>query len=156
MNATLQASAPAGRAGLMSILSVSLTAALAAISHAYDFGPAAFLVGAIGIALLVASGLGYARSGSRWALVPYALLSLWVIAGFGIVGGFWNHAVRDLLVVMRGGPLPASAEPWFISPAPGSGAYETVGILTFVASVAAAVFGYRFVRSRAARREARA
>ncbi len=146
MNAPLRASVPAGRAGLLSVLSISLTAALATTSHAYEFGPPAFLVGAAVIALLVALGLGYLRSRKRVVLVLYGLLSLGIIAGFGIVGGFWNHTVKVLLCAVLGSPLPASAEPWFVSLEPGPGLYEAAGILTFVASVAAAVHGYRFIR----------
>ncbi len=119
MNATIQASipasVPAGRAGLLSMLSASLTAAFAAITHAYDFGAPALLAGAIAIALLIALGLGYQRSGSRVALAFYALLNLVLIAGFGIVGGFWNHAVKVAICAVRGGPLPPSAEAWFVS-----------------------------------------
>lgn len=144
MNTVIRRPIRAGRAGVLSVVSISLTAALAAIGHAYDFGPPALLAGVIVIALLIALGFGYQLSRNRLALVLYVLLSLWIIAGFGIVGGLWNHVIK-LLLYVGGGPLPPSVEPWFISLEPGSGAYETVGILTFVASVFAAVFGYRFI-----------
>ena len=155
MSTTRVASVSAGRAGLESVVSVSLTAALASVTHAYEFGPAAFVVGAAAIAMVVALGLGYRRSGSRAALALYVALGLWIVVGLGIVGGFWNHAVKDVVCALRGGPLPASAEPWFLSPAPGDAVYETAGILTFVASVAAAVHGHRFIRARRADRRGR-
>lgn len=153
MKATPLASATDGRDARLSVLSVSLTAALASVSHAYDFGPPAFLAGALVISLLAALGLGYQRTGNRFVLVLYVLLSLWIVAGFGIVGGFWNNGVKLAACAIRGGPLPPSAAPWFTSLEPGSGVSETAGVLTFVASLAAAVFGYRFVRAIHARRE---
>ena len=150
MNSNSVVSAPTRRAGMLSILSVSMTAALAAFTHAYDFGGAALAVGGIAIVLLTTSGLGYQRSGNRAWMLFYALLNLWIIVGFGIVGGFWNHAVKVVLCAVYGGTLPSSLEAWFISLEPGTVVYEAAGILTFVGSMAAAVFGYRFVRSRLA------
>ena len=150
MNTKSVVSASPGRAGMPSIVSVSLTAALAAFTHAYDFGGAALAVGGIAIVLLIMAGLGYQRTGHRAWMLFYALLNLWIIVGFGIVGGFWNHAVKVTLCAVYGGTLPSSLEPWFISLEPGTVVYEAAGILTFVGSMAAAVFGYRFVRSRPA------
>ncbi len=154
MTTTVRASSPADRVGTLSVLTVSLTVALAAITHAYEFGPPAFLVGGIAIALLTTLGLGYQRTGNRFLIALYALLNLWVIGGFGMVGGLWNHTVKVALCAAHGGTLPSSLEAGFMSPELGSAAYETVGILTFVASLVAAVFGYRFIRSEPVRRGA--
>ena len=130
-----------------SLVSVSVTAFLAAVTHAYDFGTAAFGVGAFIIALLVVLSRRQQRTGSRLALVLYGLLNLWIIGGFGVVGGFWNHAVKVPLIAANGGTLPPALEPLFMSPDLGSLTYEVVSILTFGASVFAAYFGYRFVRT---------
>ncbi len=148
MTTSILVSRPAGQVATRSIVSVSATALLAAITHAYDFGPAAFAVGGLVVSLLTAAGLGYQRTGRRLLAVIYALASLWIVAGFGVVGGLWNHAVKVLLCAGHGGTVPPSIAEWFLSPEPGTALFETVGILTFVASVVAAVFGYRFLRSK--------
>lgn len=150
MTTTVHVPGPISRIGLLSILSASLTAVFAAFTHSYVFGPPAFLAGGIVIALIASLGFGYQRSGRRFLLLPYALINLWIIVGFGIVGGFWDHAVKAVLCVLHGGVVPPSLEPWFTSPDLGSAVFETAWIMTFVASVAAAVFGYRFIRSKPA------
>lgn len=130
-----------------SLLSVSLTATLASITHAHDFGTSALAVGVVVVAMLVALNSRFRRTGSRPALVLYGLLNLWIIVGFGLVGGFWNHAVKVSLVALNGGTLPAGLEPVFMSPGLGSPTYEAVSILTFAASVLTAYLGFRFVRT---------
>ncbi len=150
MTTTVHVPEPIGRIGLLSLLSASLTAVLAAFTHSFLFGPPAFLAGAIVVALLAALAFGYQRSGRRLLLLPYALINLWIIVGFGIVGGLWDHAVKAVLCARHGGVVPPSLEPWFTSPGLGSALIETAWIMTFLASLAAAVFGYRFLRSKPA------
>lgn len=130
-----------------SLLSIAVTASLAAITHAYDFGIPAFIVGAVIIATLIALSRRYRRTGSRPAVVLYGLLSLWIIGGFGLVGGFWNHAVKGTLMAANGGALPSGLEPLFMSPDLGPPVYEVGYILLFAASALAAYLGYRFVRT---------
>ncbi len=154
MTTTVQVPGPIGRIGLLSVLSASLTAAFAAFTHSYVFGPPAFLAGAIVIALIAALGFGYQRSGRRLLLLPYALINLWIIVAFGIIGGFWDHVVKGALCALHGGAVPPSLEPWFTSPNLGSAVFETAWIMAFLASLAAAVFGYRLIRSKPARRGA--
>lgn len=128
------------------LLSVSLTALLASITHAYEFGTPALVVGGIAVALLAGLSGRYCRTGSRPALLAYGLLTVWIIAGFGVVGGLWNHAIKVALSAMHGGVLPPALAPLFMSPDLGSSTYEGVGILTFVASLFAAYHGHRFAR----------
>lgn len=130
-----------------SLWSVSATVILAAITHAYEFGTLAFVVGAIVIAALAALSGRIRRTGSRLALVAYGLLNLWIIGGFGIVGGLWNHTVKVVASAANGGALPASLQRLFMSPDLGSATYEAVGILTFITCVFAATFGYRLART---------
>ena len=127
--------------------SISATVALAAITHAYEFGTPAFVVGAIVIAILFALSSHYRRTGNRPVLVVYGLLNLWVIIGFGLVGGLWNHAVKVAVSAVNGGALPLALERFFMSPDLGSATYEAIGILTFGASMFAAYFGYRYART---------
>lgn len=135
--------APARR----SLVSVSATAALAAVTHAYDFGLVAFLVGAITIAVLSLLIVWAGRSGSRIALVLYALLALWIIVGFGLVGGFWNHTVKVVVATAAGGVLPSGLTGLFMSPALGGLLFEGSGILTFVACLVGAYESGRYVRA---------
>ena len=130
-----------------SLWSITATVTLAAITHAYDFGVAAWVAGAIVIVLLFSLSNRYRRTGSRLAAVFYSLLSLWVIAGFGLVGGVWNHAVKIVLTAVNGGTVPAGLEPLFMDPELGSVSYEAFWVLLGIASVAAAFYGYRFVRT---------
>lgn len=130
-----------------SLWSVSATVLLASITHAYESGTPAFVVGAIIIAILFALSSHYHRTGHRLALVLYGLLNLWVIGGFGVVGGLWNHAVKVAISAVNDGALPVVVERFFMSPDLGSAMYEVVGILTFAASMFAAWFGYRFARA---------
>ena len=59
-----------------SLWSISITVILAAITHAYEFGIVAFAVAAVVIAVLLALGAHYRRTGNRPALVLYGLLNL--------------------------------------------------------------------------------
>jgi hypothetical protein len=129
-----------------SLGSISVTAFIAAINHAYDFGAPAFIVGAIAISLLVILSGRARRTGGRVALVFYGLLNLWIIVGFGLVGGFWNHAVK-LAVVAARGEIPTGLEVLFMSPELGSTGYEVSGVLMFVACLFAGHFGYRYARA---------
>ncbi len=138
-----RSTAPASR----SLWSISITVLLASITHAYEFGAPAFVVGAIVIAILFALTSHYRRAGNRPVLVLYGLLNLWVIGGLGLVGGLWNHAVKVAVSAVNGGALPPTLERFFMSPDLGSAAYEAIGILTFGASMFAAYFGYRFART---------
>lgn len=134
-----------------SLQGTSLVAILAAFTHAHEFGPVAYVAGAVIVAVLWSLVAAYRRTDSKAAVIAYGLVSAWVIVGLGLVGGFWNHAVKVLVVTMHHGAVPAVMEPLFMSPATGPAAYEAVGVLTFVASVLAARYGYRFAREVAAR-----
>jgi len=130
-----------------SLWSIAATVILAAFTHAYDFGPAAFLAGTVVLVTLFLVNARYRRTQSRFAALLYSLLSLWVIAGFGLLGGVWNHAVKLVVVAGSGGTLPSALEPLFMSPDLGGATYEALWIVLGVASVFAGYFGYRFART---------
>lgn len=133
--------------GSRSLLSISATAFLAAITHAYDFGVPALVAGGILIALMALLNGHYRRTGKRIPLLLYGLLNLWIIVGLGLVGGFWNHTVKVALAATYRGAIPASVENLFMSPELGSVVFEGLGVLTFVACVVAAYFGYHYGRA---------
>lgn len=134
-------------AATWSLWSITATVIFAAVTHAYDFGIAAAVAGGAVIAILFALYRRYRRTGSRLALGSYGLLSLWVIGGFGLVGGVWNHAVKIALSAANGGTLSPALEPFFMAPELGDGVYEMLWILLGGASLVAAFFGYRFFRT---------
>ena len=74
------------------------------------------------------------------------MLTLWIVVAFGFVGGFWNHAFKVVVVALHDGAVPAELVGLFMSPEIGSVAFESLGILTFAASLIAADDGYRFAR----------
>lgn len=138
---------PSATAASASLWSISVTAILASITHAYEFGSVAFVVGATVIAVLFVLSSKYGRTRSKPVLLIYGLLNVWIIGAFGLVGGLWNHAVKLAVSVANGGVLPPSWQRLFMSPDLGSATYETIGILMFGASMFAAYFGYRFARA---------
>lgn len=145
MNTIVHPRAGFERDAFRSLAATSLTVLLAAYTHAYDFGPVAYLAGAVLLGAVLAAGLAYRRRGGVALRVTYGVLDLWIIVGFGIVGGFWNHAVKLVVSAIHGGMVPASLEPWFLSLAPGSATFEIAGVLMFVTSLPAAWYGRRFL-----------
>jgi len=128
-----------------SLYSVSVTALLASVTHAYDFGHPALVVGAAMVGVLYLLRRRFLHTGGWGALATYGLLNLWVIAGFGLVGGLWDHTVK-ILLILHGG-IPAGLEGFFTRPDAGSVLLEASGILMSLTCVIAAYFAYRFFRA---------
>ena len=103
------------QAARRSLLSVILTAVAITANHLYVLGPTAFLLGAVIVGLSTAMLLWFRSTKSRAALAGYVLLSLWVIAGFGLYKGLW----RGTLPLFAGTAL-ASLSTSFPKPALGS------------------------------------
>lgn len=129
-----------------SLYSVSVTALMASVTHAYDFGPVALLAGVATVTVLYLLRARFLQTAGWAPFAGYGLLSLWIIVGFGLVGGFWNHTVKVALVTVYRG-MPAGHEGLFMSPEVGTVVLEGSGVLTFIACLFAAYFGYRFVRA---------
>lgn len=146
MTHTTQASGSTAAAA-RSLWSILAAVAAAAVTHAFDFGAVAFGVAGIVAVLLVMLVRRYRRTGARVWLAVYGVLNAWIIVGFGIVGGFWNHTVKVAVAAAHGGALPPSLEGAFTPPEFGPAAYEATWMLLFVASVVAAWLGYRFART---------
>lgn len=130
----------------LSLLSITLTTILASISHAYEFGYHAFVAGFILLFLLCALNILFQRTRSMISLLFYGLVNAWVIIGFGLVNGFWNHALKVSLYYLHNGYLPPFLAKFFITPQIGSSFYEGVGVLTFIMSILAAHFGYKLIK----------
>ncbi len=133
-------------AAVLSLATISATVILASISHVYEYGYRALIAGLIGIALLCGMNILCLRTRKKVFLVFYGLLSAWVIVGFGLFNGFWNHSFKVFLYYLHNGSLPPFLAKLFMSPQIGSIFFESVGILTFVLSVFAAYYGYAFIK----------
>jgi hypothetical protein len=130
----------------LSLTGISATILLASITHASEFGYRAFIAGFIIIALLYGMNILYRRTRNKVFLVLYGLLNVWVIIGFGLVNGFWNHGMKVFLYYLHNGFLPPFLAKLFMTPQIGSSFMEGVGIFTFVMSMFAAYSGYKFMK----------
>lgn len=130
----------------LSLLSIALTVILASITHAYEFGHHAFIAGFILITLISTFNIIYQRTRNKVSHVFYVLLNTLVIIGFGLFNGFWNHAFKVFLYYLHNEYLPPILAKLFMTPQIGSFFFEGVGILTFVMSVFAAYYGYKFMK----------
>jgi len=128
-----------------SLYSVSATVLLASVTHAYDFGLPALVVGVVVVGALYLLRRRFLYTGGWGAFTIYGLLNLWIIAGFGLVGGLWNHTVKMALI--QHGGIPAGLEGLFMRPEAGSVLFEGSGMLTSLTCLIAAYFGYWFVRA---------
>jgi len=135
------------RAGVQFFGNLALTVALAAITHAYEFGAVAFVVGAGLVGLLWWLMSRARRTGEIAVLFLYGVLSLWIVVGLGLVGGLWNHAVKAVAVTLHAGRLPPGMEQMFMSPELGSAVAEVAGVLSGVSAIMAAHQGYRYARA---------
>ncbi len=130
----------------LSMAAVSATVVLASITHASEFGHRAFIAGLMVIALLGLMNSLYLRTGTSVFLVLYGLINAWVIIGFGLFSGFWNHAFKVFLYYLHNGSLPPLLAKLFAAPGIGSPFFEGAGVLTFALSLCAAYFGYKFMK----------
>ena len=130
----------------LSLAGASAVVVLASVTHAYEFGYRAFIAGLILIALLCALNILYRRTRNKVFLVLYGLLNAWVIIGFGLFNGFWNHAFKLFLIFLHNGSLPPFLAKFFMTQQTGGIFFEGVGMLTFVMSIFAANYGYKFIK----------
>ncbi len=133
-------------AAALSLAAISVTVILTSITHAYEFGYRAFIAGFVVIALLCGMNFLYRRTRNKAFLVFYGLLNAWVIIGFGLFNGFWNHAFKVFLNYLHNGYLPPFLAKVFMTPQIGSFFFEGAGMLTFVMSMLATYYGYKFIK----------
>ena len=145
-NNSTQASEQKISAAALSLAGISATVILASVTHVYEFGHRAFIAGFIVIALLCAFNILYRRMRNKIFLVFYGLLNAWVIIGYGLFNGFWNHAFKVFLNYLHNGHLPPFLAKLFMTPKIGSSFFEGVGMLTFVMSMFAVYYGYKFIK----------
>ena len=138
----------------LSLVSITLTGVIATIHHVYKLGFSLLIPGAVIILLPYLLMLWFKRSGNKAALWAYGLLNAFVIVGLGFVDGFLDHTVLfsktlayNILLPLHGGD-PKAVERVFslLPPASMDVFYESTGILTFIVSLFAAYYGYKFVQ----------
>ena len=133
--------------GTLSLVSIVITGALTSIHHFYEIGFYAVILALLFIVIPFVLMQRFRKTGNKTALWIYGLLNTWLVFGLGLVDGLWNHIIRPLgfqihsllsfhsgmkLVEQIGGGTPL---------------YEFTGIATFVASMFAAYYGYKFIKS---------
>jgi len=130
----------------MSLAGTITTVILASAVHFSEYGYRALIVGLVIIAVL--SGLFFfqRRTSGKVPLVFYGFLSTLIVAGFGIVNGFWNHAFKVFLFYLHNGGLPPMLSKLFLTPRIGSFVFESLGIGTFITSMLAAIYTYKYIR----------
>ncbi|MBI3586211.1 MAG: hypothetical protein HY088_03670 [Ignavibacteriales bacterium] len=131
----------------LSLVSTIVTATLTSIHHAYEIGFAAVILVLLFIVSPALLMRGFRNTGKKGFLWAYGLLSTWLVVGLGLVDGLWNHIIRPLgfqlhaLLSLHSGGTKVVEKAF-----EGNFIYEGTGMLTFVASMVAAYYGYKFIR----------
>lgn len=132
----------------LSLVSTIVTATFAAIHHTYEIGVHAVFLAVIFMALPALLMRWFKKTEKKSPLWIYGLLNTWLVVGFGLVDGLWNHILSPLglnlhaLMSLHGGGSPTvdkAIEGNFI--------YDATGVLTFIASMFAAYYAYKFIQT---------
>ncbi|MBI3787083.1 MAG: hypothetical protein HY276_02400 [Ignavibacteriales bacterium] len=132
----------------LSLTSTIITATFAATHHVYEVGFHAIFLVIIFMVLHALLMRWFKRTEKKSSLWAYGLLNTWLVVGFGLVDGLWNHILRPLgfslhaLMSLHGGGSPAVEKAF-----EGSFIYEVAGALTFIASMFAAYYAYKFIQT---------
>jgi len=130
-----------------SLVSMILTGTLTTIHHSYEIGLHAGILALLFIITPIFLMKWFRRTGNQYALWIYGLINTWLVFGLGLVDGLWNHIIRPLgfqvqaLLSFHGGGMKAIQQA-----AEGSLVYQWTGALTFVTSMAAGYYGYKFIQ----------
>jgi len=130
-------------AGLRSVVSVEALAVLTSIHHLDELGVSFLLPALLVVGLPLVLMWWCLKKFSRAALWTYGTFVALVILGFGLEDGLWNHTIKMIVFLSRNANRTEMAGLPF--PPVGSAFHEVTGVLTFVAAVLAAFFGWRFV-----------
>ena len=142
----------------LSVISITVTAIITAVHHIYREGWVLLIPGALVVLLPLVLVRWFSASGSNIALSAYGVLNALIIVGLGIVDGFLDHVLNAFIVLFaatRGEAVDRLDRAFRVlpqTPLVGDMLYELTGILTFVASMIAAYYWYRFMRATLAER----
>jgi len=130
-----------------SLVSMVLTGTFTTIHHSYEIGLHAGILALIFIVTPIFLMKWFRGTGNQHALWIYGLINTWLVFGLGLVDGLWNHIIRPLgfqvqaLLSFHGGGMKT------VEQAAGGGLiYQWTGVLTFVTSMVAAYYGYKFIQ----------
>jgi hypothetical protein len=137
----------------LSLLAITATAVVTAVHHVYREGWM-LLAPALLIVVVPYVLIRWFRStGSKVPLGAYGVFNAWLIVSFGLVDGLLDHVVNafvELYAATSGQPVDRLERAFRVlppTPLVGDLLYEGTGVLTFVASLFAAYYGYRFLRA---------
>jgi hypothetical protein len=137
----------------LSLLAITTTAIVTSVHHVYREGWELLVPSLLIVALPYLLIRWFRSTGSRTSLGIYGMFNAWLIASFGIVDGFLDHVVNAFVVLYAatsGQPVDRLERAFRVlppTPLVGDVLYEGTGILTFVAGLVAAYYGYRFIRA---------
>lgn len=138
----------------LSLVSITLTAIITTLHYAYELGAYLLIPGAIITLLPSLLMLWFKRTENKIALWAYGVLNAFVILGLGFLDGFLDHTVLfskslayNILLPLHGGD-PKVVKQIFslLPPAPVDAFFESTGVLTFIVSLFALYFGYKFIK----------
>ena len=138
----------------LSLVSITLTGIIATLHYVYKLGYSLLIPGAVILLLPYLLMMWFKRLGNKAALWAYGLLNAFVILGLGFVDGFLDHTVLfgktlayNILLPLHGGD-PKTVEKVFslLPPAPVDVFLESSGVLTFIVSLFALYYGYKFIQ----------
>jgi hypothetical protein len=138
----------------ISLVSITLTGIITTLHHVYKLGFHLLVPGAAIILLPYLLMLWFKRTGNKGTLWAYGLLNAFVILGLGFGDGLLKHTVLfsktlayNILLPLHGGD-PKVVEQVFslLPPASVDAFYESTGVLTFIASLFALYYGYKFIQ----------
>ena len=130
-----------------SLVSMILTGTLTTIHHSYEIGLHAGILALIFIVIPIFLMKWFRGTGNRHALWIYGLINTWLVFGLGLVDGLWNHILRPLGIQVQAFLSFHGRGINTVEQAAGGGlVYQWTGVLTFVTSIFAAYYGYRFIQ----------
>src|SRR5947207_15572082 len=121
-----------------SLISVMLTAVIITANHLYVLGPKAFGLAAVLLVAPAALLWWFRNTRSPVAFVGYLLMNLWIVAGFGLIKGFWGITLPLSL-----GTGLAAVSTAYPKPMLGHYGFEESGIMMFNGIMFVADYAYR-------------
>jgi hypothetical protein len=136
----------------LSLISITLTAIITATHHVFRDGLGLLVPWGIIILLPYVLMRWFTQTGNKWPVWIYGLSNVLIIVPLGVVDGLLDHVLKALgflhLTFLPGGDAEVVQTVFSLwSPQAGNIFYEGTGILTFIGSVFATVYLYRFIRT---------
>lgn len=132
----------------LSLISTIITATFTIIHHSYEIGFLAIFLVFLFVVFPTLLMQQFRNTGKKVFLWVYGLLNTWFVIGLGLIDGLFNHTIKLLsfqvhaLLALHGGGTKVVEKAF-----EGNLIYQGTGVLTFVASIFAAYYGYKFIRT---------